>query len=67
MSGFWGAITGRSRPKQANLDSLFLVPSAAVTLETSAGLRPTGVGSVCYRAADGPAGHRRLDRRVRPR
>ena len=52
---FWGAITGRTKPKQANLDSLFLVPSAAITLETSAGLTPTGTGSVCYRAPDGTA------------
>jgi hypothetical protein len=55
VSRFWGAITGRTKPKQANLDSLFLVPSAAVTLETSAGFTPTGTGSVCYRAADGAA------------
>jgi hypothetical protein len=55
VSGFWGAITGRTKPKQANLDSLFLVPSAAITLETSAGFTPTGTGSVCYRAADGAA------------
>jgi hypothetical protein len=53
--GFWDVVTGRTRPKQANLDSLFLVPSAAITLETTIGLRPTGVGSVCYRAATGAA------------
>ncbi len=35
--GFWDVITGRSRPKQANLDSLFLVPSAAITLQTASG------------------------------
>ena len=55
MTGFWGAITGRTKPKKADLDSLFLIPSAAVTLDTSAGLLPTGSGSVCFRAADGPA------------
>nr|WP_253945093.1 hypothetical protein [Nocardioides sp. zg-DK7169] len=49
------AILGRSKPKQANLDSLFLVPGAAITLETTLGLRPTGDGSVCYRAASGLA------------
>jgi PspAB-like protein len=53
--GFWDVVTGRTRPKQANLDSLFLVPSAAITLETTIGLRPTGEGSVCYRAATGAA------------
>ncbi len=51
--GLWQAITGRTRPKQADLDALFLVPSAAVTLQTAIGLTPTGVGSVCYRAAAG--------------
>jgi hypothetical protein len=53
--GFWDVVTGRSRPKAANLDSLFLVPSAAVTLQTALGLMPTGEGSVCYRAAAGAA------------
>ena len=53
--GFWDVVTGRSRPKPANLDSLFLVPSAAVTLQTELGLTPTGEGSVCYRAAAGAA------------
>ncbi len=51
--GFWEALTGRSRPKPANLDALFLLPSAAVTLQTAIGLVPTGQGSVCYRAAAG--------------
>ena len=53
--GFWDVVTGRTRPKQANLDALFLVPSAAITLQTAAGLVPTGAGSVCYRAAAGAA------------
>ena len=53
--GLWDVITGRSRPKRPQLDNLFLVPSAAITLETTLGLRPTGVGSVCYRAASGSA------------
>ncbi len=46
-------LMGRSRPVQANLDSLFAVPSAAITLQTSIGLVPTGDGAVCYRAASG--------------
>lgn len=53
--GLWETLTGRTRPKQANLDSLFLVPSAAVTLQTAAGLTPTGDGAVCFRAVAGPA------------
>jgi hypothetical protein len=53
--GLWDSLLGRSKPKQADLDSLFMVPSAAVTLATTLGLEPTGDGSVCYRAAAGMA------------
>lgn len=53
--GLWDAIRGRSRPREANLDALFALPAAALTLEASMGLRPTGVGSVCFRAAEGQA------------
>jgi len=51
--GFWDAVMGRSRPKQANLDALFAVPTAALTLQTALGFVPTGDGAVCYRAAAG--------------
>lgn len=51
--GFLDSILGRTRPKAANLDALFGVPSAALTLQASIGLVPTGDGSVCYRAAAG--------------
>jgi len=50
---FWTTLTGRSRPKQANLDALFAVPSAALTLQTALGFVPSGDGAVCYRAAAG--------------
>jgi hypothetical protein len=53
--GFLDSLLGRTRPKQADLDALFGVPSAAITLQASLGLRPTGLGSVCYRAAGGAA------------
>jgi hypothetical protein len=53
--GLWDAITGRSRAPQPDLDALFAVPSAAIALETELGLRPTGVGSVCFRAPAGAA------------
>jgi hypothetical protein len=53
--GFLDVILGRSKPKQANLDALFALPSAAITLEAAAGFRPTGLGSVCFRAAEGGA------------
>lgn len=51
--GFWDTLTGRSKPKQANLDALFAVPSAALTLQTALGFVPTGDGAVCYRSAAG--------------
>jgi hypothetical protein len=53
--GFWDALRGRRATSAPNLDDLFLVPSAAVTLQTSAGLTPTGEGSVCFRSAAGAA------------
>lgn len=40
---------------RANLDALFSLPAAAITLQTAADFRPTGIGSVCYRAAEGAA------------
>ena len=53
--GFWDALRGQTRPRQANLDALFSLPSAAMTLEAALGLQATGVGSVCFRAAEGRA------------
>ena len=53
--GLWSTLTGRSKPVQANLDALFALPAAAITLQTAAGFTPTGLGSVCYRAAEGAA------------
>ncbi len=48
-------VFGRSEPPAANLDNLFAVPSAAITLEAATGFKPTGVASVCYRQAEGGA------------
>ena len=53
--GLWEAVRARTQPKRNNLDSLFHVPSAAVTLQTALGFEPTGSGSVCYRSAAGAA------------
>jgi hypothetical protein len=53
--GLWDVLRGQQRPKAANLDNLFAVPSAAITLQASLGATPTGVGSVCFRAAEGAA------------
>jgi hypothetical protein len=53
--GFLDRLLGRSAPAKPDLDQLFAVPSAALTLEVAAGMRPTGVGSVSFRAAEGGA------------
>jgi hypothetical protein len=53
--GFWDVVRGQQRAKGPDLDHLFAVPGAAITLQTSLGLVPTGVGSVCFRAAEGAA------------
>jgi hypothetical protein len=51
--GFLDALFGRSKPAKPDLDQLFAVPSAAITLEAVAGFTPTGVGAVCFKAAEG--------------
>ena len=53
--GLWEAMRARTQPKRNNLDALFHVPSAAITLQTALGFEPTGTGSVCYRSAAGAA------------
>ncbi len=53
--GLWETMRARTQPKRNHLDALFLVPSAAITLQTALGFEPTGSGSVCYRSAAGAA------------
>lgn len=53
--GFLDALLGRTKPVPPKLDALFALPSAAITLQAAMGLRPTGTGSVCFRAAEGRA------------
>jgi hypothetical protein len=51
--GLFDTILGRSKPVKPDLDELFALPSAAITLEAGMGLKPTGVGSVCVKPAEG--------------
>lgn len=51
--GLLDTIFGRTKPVRANLDALFALPTAAVTLQTSAGLVTTGHAGVCFKP---PAG-----------
>lgn len=50
---FLDALLGRSKPKQPQLDALFGVTGAAITLEASAGTKPTGQAAVCFKPASG--------------
>jgi len=53
--GFLDALLGRTKPVPPNLDELFALPGAALTLQAGTDFRPTGSGSVCFRAAEGKA------------
>lgn len=52
--GFLDALFGRTRPPEADLDVLFRVPQAALTL-AGEGFTFDGVGAVCFRNAEGTA------------
>ncbi|MGQ4513976.1 PspA-associated protein PspAB [Streptomyces sp. DW26H14] len=51
--GLLDSILGRSKPVRPDLDQLFAVPSAALTLQAGAGYTPTGLGSVCFAGVEG--------------
>jgi hypothetical protein len=53
--GFLDTLFGRTKPVQPDLDRLFALPSAAMTLMASTTFTPTGVGSVCFRPMEGRA------------
>ncbi|GAA3975259.1 hypothetical protein FOF52_01800 [Thermobifida alba] len=55
VAGLLRALLGRGRPRRADLDRLFALPAAAVTLQAATGLTPTGAASVSFRAAEGQA------------
>ena len=44
-------ILGRTKPTKANLDALFAVPGAAITLEAALGLTSAGAAAVCFKPA----------------
>lgn len=53
--GFLDTLFGRTKPVKPDLDQLFAVPSAAITLQAALGFLPTGRGAVCFKAAEGEA------------
>ncbi|MEH0543894.1 hypothetical protein QA802_12585 [Streptomyces sp. B21-105] len=53
--GLLDILLGRTKPVAPDLDQLFALPSAAVTLEAAAGFTPTGQGAVCFATVEGSA------------
>jgi hypothetical protein len=53
--GLLDILLGRTKPVAPDLDQLFALPSAAVTLEAAAGFTPTGGGAVCFATVEGAA------------
>ncbi|MDP8959883.1 MAG: hypothetical protein M3N51_12030 [Actinomycetota bacterium] len=49
------ALLGRTKPKQPDLDALFALPGAAVTLQVAVGLLPSGWGAVSFKPASNQA------------
>ncbi|MEV7994943.1 hypothetical protein AB0O67_24425 [Streptomyces sp. NPDC086077] len=53
--GLLDILLGRTQPVAPDLDRLFALPSAAVTLEAAASFTPTGHGAVCFATVEGAA------------
>ena len=51
--GLFDTILGRTKPVKANLDALFALPTAALTLQSAGGLVTSGHAGVCWKP---PAG-----------
>lgn len=50
--GFLDALFGRPRLKKPDMDQLFALPAASLTLRAEAGLEPDGRAGVCLKAVD---------------
>ena len=53
--GFLDAVLGRRKAARPDLDALFGLPNAAISLQVSMDMLPTGRGSVAFRAPEGRA------------
>jgi hypothetical protein len=50
--GLLDILRGQRRPKRANLDSLFALSTAALTIQTGMGMEPSGQAGLCFKAID---------------
>ena len=53
--GLLDTILGRTKPVRANLDALFALPTAALTLQSAGGLVTSGHAGVCWKPPPGQA------------
>jgi hypothetical protein len=51
--GLLNTILGRTKPVQSNLDALFAIPSASITLQSAAGMSCSGHAGVCFKPPSG--------------
>jgi hypothetical protein len=51
--GLFSSLMGRTKPVQSNLDALFALPSASITLQSAAGMSCSGHAGVCYKPPTG--------------
>jgi hypothetical protein len=51
--GLLDTILGRTKPVQSNLDALFALPSASITLQSAAGMSCSGHAGVCFKPPSG--------------
>jgi hypothetical protein len=51
--GLLSTILGRTKPVQSNLDALFALPSASITLQSAAGMSCSGHAGVCFKPPSG--------------
>jgi hypothetical protein len=56
--GLFDTLLGRTKPVKANLDALFSLPTAALTLQSAGGLVTSGHAGVCWKP---PAGQGSAD------
>ncbi len=53
MVKLFDTLLGRTKPVQANLDALFALPSATITLQSAVGTTSSGRAGVCYKPPTG--------------
>ena len=53
LMGLFDTILGRTKPVQSNLDALFALPSASITLQSASAMTCSGHAGVCFKPPSG--------------